>query len=84
MNPKPDDSYHLPEGDLSKPPGDAGGSAVEAEQTFLDVPAVEKLSTENARLEGNAAKALPENPWYLSILIVALVGVLAGFLFLIR
>ena len=83
MDPKPDPGYSL-NFDLPEVLADAGGSEDEAEPTLLDAPAVEKLSTENARLESDAAKALPESPWYLAILIVALIGALVGFLFLIR
>jgi hypothetical protein len=54
------------------------------ESHFLDEPTLEKLSTENARLEAETERALPESPWYRVIAIAILVGVMAGVLFLIR
>jgi hypothetical protein len=54
------------------------------EPTFLDETAVTKLSTENAWLEAETQRTLPESPWYRSIAIAILVGVTAGVLFLMK
>lgn len=51
---------------------------------FLDESEVEKLTSENARLEDGAARTLPESPWYRSILMTVVVGVSAGAIFLIK
>ena len=84
MEPKPNLSYSL-DADLFKILADAAGGAVEeAETPPLDARVMERFTTENARLEKDAVGVFPESPWYLVILIVALMGVLVNFLFLIR
>jgi hypothetical protein len=70
--------------DLSRVLADAGGSEDEAETLPLDERAMERLTAENARLEGVATQAFPEHPCHLVLLIVVAVGNLVGILLLLR
>lgn len=63
---------------------DTGGSEDKAKTLPLDARAMERLTTENARLEGIAAQVFPEHSCYLVLLIVAVVGNLVGILLLMR
>ena len=83
MDPKTDFSYSL-DANLHEALAKPGGIEKEVEKTLLAVAPVEELATENARIGGEVAKVTPESPWYLVILIVALMGVLVDFLFLFR
>jgi hypothetical protein len=84
VEPRP--SRYSVDADLSKILEEAGGIGPEetAKETSVDELALEKLTTQNAQLADTAAKVLPESPWYLAILMVALIGVLVGSLILLR
>jgi hypothetical protein len=69
---------------------EAGKFEAEAEtepkpvEPFLDEHTLEHFTTRNAQLVSDTAGNFPESPLYPAILVVALIGALIDFLFLIR
>ncbi|MGJ7582640.1 hypothetical protein ACSFA3_20895 [Variovorax sp. RHLX14] len=77
-----DAEYHLDD-DLLKLLADASKAEDEFGPPLSNLSTVDKLLTENSRLDDDTTKVFPESPWYLVIVTVVVVGSLVGTLILL-